>query len=136
MIINARIISTKLGNSSAPVFDSSITLAIQGGNKVRFGGWRLDGKPTETSNGQGVYSLALSCWVTRILEVVGVSSWEDLPGQFVRIEIPDYETTQVRSLGHLMEDLWFRPDQDLETGIKNGHLQNLERPSPEDPFAS
>ena len=42
----------------------------------------------------------------RVLEVAGVSRWEDLPGTFVRVEESAWGTMVFR-FGNILEDKWF-----------------------------
>ena len=42
----------------------------------------------------------------RVLEVAGVSRWEDLPGTFVRVEESAWGTMVFR-IGNILEDRWF-----------------------------
>jgi hypothetical protein len=135
MIINAKIIKTRLGSSSAPVFDSEITLEDGNKNPIRFGGWTLDNKPIPESLGHRTYSLALSCWVSRILEIAGAKSWEDLAGCYVRVDIEDGSVKASR-IGHLMRDEWFEPPEHLPRAIEFRTLVTLPKTPPEDPFAS
>lgn len=44
----------------------------------------------------------------RIMNVVGVSNWEDLEGQFVRVAIPDNNWGgSIHIIGNILNDKWF-----------------------------
>ena len=44
----------------------------------------------------------------RIMNVVGVSKWEDLEGQFVRVAIPsDFWGSSIHVIGNILNDKWF-----------------------------
>ncbi len=52
--------------------------------------------------------------IKRILEVVGVSGWENLPGKLVRIKKESHHGQPI--LGNILEDKWF----DLAAFMKKG----------------
>lgn len=41
--------------------------------------------------------------ISKILDVVGVNSWEDLPGKYIRFENDCWLVTKI---GNIMEDKW------------------------------
>lgn len=43
--------------------------------------------------------------ISKILEVVGVDKWEDLPGKYIRIEYNGLGTT-VTKIGNIIEEKW------------------------------
>lgn len=43
----------------------------------------------------------------RIMNVVGVSKWEDLEGQFVRVAMPDNWGTSIHIIGNILNNKWF-----------------------------
>ena len=49
-------------------------------------------------------------FLMRILETVGVSKWEDLPGQMIRI---DGNSGKIVAIGHIMDEKWFNPEDEL-----------------------
>ena len=44
--------------------------------------------------------------ISKILEVVGVDEWEDLPGKYIRIEYKGLGST-VTKIGNIIEGKWF-----------------------------
>lgn len=53
--------------------------------------------------------------ISNVLHVVGVSSWEELPNKYVRVES---ERGQIIRLGHLMEDKWLNLKELADTFAK------------------
>jgi hypothetical protein len=43
----------------------------------------------------------------RIMNVVGVSKWEDLEGQFVRVAMTDNWGSSIHIIGNILNDKWF-----------------------------
>ena len=57
-------------------------------------------------SGQGFGDRALEIeYIKNILSVFGVQKWEDLKGQFCRVEIKD---DMIFRVGHVINDNWFR----------------------------
>lgn len=88
---NAKIASTSLGMEGHGIF--SFFVHLEGcGWGCGFGGLRSDGPGVAEA-------------IRRILHVVGVESWEQLPGRFVRSRHEGPGCT-VEAIGHLIEDRW------------------------------
>lgn len=97
-IENAKIVRTFLGKEDHDIFTCILTLD--------FGG---------TMQGFGLHSLKFESYgieyLERILKVVGVDSWEKLPGQYIRA---DHEHTKVNGIGNIIANgEWFYPERDL-----------------------
>lgn len=45
--------------------------------------------------------------ISKILEVVGVDTWEELPGKYIRIKDSGGWGSTVDEIGNLIEDEWF-----------------------------
>ena len=86
-IKNARIESTRLGTEDHGLFTFSLALDY-GGLHQHFGGIGLDNPPKERVPGarRGPTAYGMDC-IVRILETVGVESWEDLKNKYVRAEV-------------------------------------------------
>ena len=102
-ITNARITGTNFGIQE----DGSMVfyLTLEAGGKVyHVGGIALDSFDEATgcrvSFGRGMHA------IRRVLEVAGVSRWEDLPGTFLRVEESAWGTMVFR-IGNILEDRWF-----------------------------
>lgn len=96
-IKNAIIKSTFLG-----IEDHGMTTAILG---------LAYGKGSEQSFGMHslVYKHYGIAYIRRILDVVGVDSWEQLKGQKIRAVA---EHAQVQAIGNWLDDNWFNPVED------------------------
>ncbi|GAB2023345.1 hypothetical protein RyT2_24210 [Pseudolactococcus yaeyamensis] len=99
-IKNAKIVSTHLGYEEHGIFTAYIRFEGAGWGVV-MGGEVLD-KPTDKGRVLGRRGAAL---IPEILKVVGVDTWEDLPGKYVRVEDEDLGN-KVTKFGHLMDDIW------------------------------
>lgn len=103
-IRNAKITETQLGYCEKGILTFGLCLDIAGGSGVLFGNVVLDNYDMircERVPG----TKAMEC-ITTILKVVGVDTWEQLKGQYIRIEDNDWGST-VDKIGNLMEEKWF-----------------------------
>lgn len=106
MIKNARIRSTMFGRENRGImtfmtfmiyieFDKSMTCGI--------GGWTLDEySPTTKTRLFKTESMEV---ISKILDVVGVDKWEDLPGKYIRFEDRGWGST-IDKIGNIIEDKW------------------------------
>ncbi len=117
---NAIIESTQLGNSDhGGVMDCWLFLKYDGGGQG-FGGYCLDEprfeKGVEPRKFIGRFGTAWGMeYIKRVLQTVGVDRWENLPGQHVRVEC---EQSKIHRIGHIIEDRWFDPENDLKEFLK------------------
>ena len=74
-----------------------------GGSGQGFGGYALH-SPKYPSAVTGL-------WIWRILEVTGVSRWEDLPGKTIRVKA---HRSGVEAIGHILKDVWFCPREEFK----------------------
>ena len=90
---NVRIESTFLGleNHGIPSF---MLHTISGGLAQGFGGWDLR-----------FYGIDI---LIKILDVVGVSSWEKIPGSYCRVK--ENSTGGLSAIGHITDDKWLHPE--------------------------
>jgi len=98
---NARIESTMLGIEDQGILTCYLHLRQEGAGQG-FGGYSLK------SHGIDM--------IKRILETVGVSDWEDLPGEYVRVEGNDHK---IRKIGHITDDKWYEPEAEYKEGEKS-----------------
>ena len=47
-------------------------------------------------------------YIERILKTVGVQTWEELSGKYIRV---DSKYNKVYGIGNLLKDEWFYPDK-------------------------
>lgn len=91
-IVNARIRKTMIGIEDRGIFTAWVFLEWESSSQG-FGGYFLE-------------NVCGPAWIRQVLEAVGVYSWEDLPGKYVRI---DREPAKILRIGHIIEERWFDP---------------------------
>lgn len=99
-IVNARITDTFLGIEGHGIFTLSINIEMAG-CECRIGNYCL----SYTENGKVHYEAKNSEAICRVLDVVGVDSWEKLKGQYIRVE--KNGRGGIHTIGNLMKDEWF-----------------------------
>ena len=99
---NGKIASTTLGIEDHSILTFFVHLEFDGCGQG-LGGYALDHRDRETrkliGHGSGLVA------IRRILEVVGVSNWEDLKGKLVRVRHDGIGSKPI--IGHILEDRWF-----------------------------
>lgn len=78
-----------------------------GGSGQGFGGYCLHNAGTRNGKAKGY----AGHFITRCLEVAGVSEWSKLVGMTVRVKS---EHQKVHAIGHILDDDWFNPTEDFE----------------------
>lgn len=100
-ILNAQITNTKLGEEHGCL---TAELFIEGASwACTFGGycldhWCSDVGEHESTDGYGA--------IIELMKTLDVESWENLKGQYVRVEIQGWGGNIVK-IGHLIKDKWF-----------------------------
>lgn len=94
MLKNAIIKSTMLGREDHGIMTFMIRIRFDGCVTCGVGGYALDG-----------YTKSMEA-ISKILDVVGVDRWEDLPGKYIRFEDNGPGST-VNKIGNIIEDKWF-----------------------------
>lgn len=107
-IRNAKITDTSISMGDYACLTFRITLEGDAFG-VSYGGYCIGhgflGSDTFTAeNGSGLLAMM------RIMDVVGVESWEDLKGKYVRF-VDDAWGSPVRKIGNIIEDKWFDIDR-------------------------
>ena len=102
-IRNAQITSTMLGREDHGIMTFMIFVKFNdcvGG----IGGYCLDyyDKNTQTR----VFYVKNMEVISKILDIVGVDTWEDLPGKYIRIKDNGLGSI-IEEIGNLMEEKWF-----------------------------
>lgn len=102
-IKNAKIKSTMLGREGHGVMTFMIYINAYGFS-CGVGGYCLDefNPATQTR----VFRAESMEAISKVLEVVGVDKWEDLPGKYIRFEDNGWGST-VTKIGNIIEDKWF-----------------------------
>ena len=102
-IENAQIKSTMLGKEDHGILTFYLMVEFDGGG-CGFGGYSLDqydaDQKKRLATAIGFQSLVA------VMECVGVSKWEDLPGKYIRVEHTGWGGTITR-IGNLIKDKWF-----------------------------
>lgn len=75
-----------------------------GGLSQAFGGYMLYGSLEKDKRNYGGH------FIKRCIEIGGVGEWEKLPGKTIRVKIED---GLARSIGHIIKDNWFCPQEDF-----------------------
>lgn len=101
---NAIIKSTTLGIEDHGILTFWLHLEYDGSGQG-FGGYALDEYDVKEKRRKGTI---FGCQtILDVLRVVGVDSWEKLPGSSVRVtSTPD---GSISSLGHFLKDRWLNP---------------------------
>ncbi|PLW59452.1 hypothetical protein [Lactococcus lactis] len=97
---NYEIVSTHLGYEEHGIYTAYLTLK-GGGYGASVGGYALD----ELIAGERVVSRKGAQLIPKILDVVGVETWEQLKGRYIRVE-DNGIGAKVLKIGHLMDDKW------------------------------
>lgn len=108
-ILNARIEDTFLGREDHGILTFTIGLNTDR-YMCQYGGFSLD---RTASDGTHEYYPAGLEAISKLIEVVGARSWEDLRGRLVRIAVSD---RSVVAIGHILHDAWV----DMREVFKNG----------------
>lgn len=102
-IVNARIDSTRFGREDHGILTFNIFVDLASGGTCGIGGFALDEYDKE--NDRRVCSAKGLEVMARILDVVGVYNWEDLPGTYVRV-VDEGWGNFITKIGNLMKDEW------------------------------
>lgn len=104
MIKNAKIRSTTLGREDHGIMTFMIFIDFDSCCTCGVGGYALDGyDPTTQSR---VFCAESMEAISKILNVVGVDTWEQLPGKYIRFEDEEWGST-ISKIGNIIEDKWF-----------------------------
>ena len=102
-IRNAKISSTMLGREDHGIM--TFMIYIDGGSfACGVGGYCLDEFNSATR--ARVFRAESMEAISKVLEVVGVDKWEDLPGKYIRLEDNGLGST-VTKIGNIIKDKWF-----------------------------
>lgn len=105
-IRNAIIESTQLGKEDHGLMTAMIIVKYNESVKQGFGGYTLDEYDNKKDKRVG-HAWGME-FIMRVLEVVGVENWEDLPGHHIRVK---FTPTKILAIGNILEDVWFDPSE-------------------------
>lgn len=114
-IVNAKITGTSLGFEDHGIMTTFVHLEWEGSG-VGFGGYGLD-KWDEKKKERIGTGVGLD-FIKRILEVVGVESWEDLKGKYVRVDAGGWGSP-VKGIGNILTEEWLYPEEFFK-GVNDG----------------
>lgn len=103
-IKNAKIRSTMLGREDHGIMTFMIFVEF-GAVACGVGGYALDHAVRDDWETR-VFSAKSMEAISKVLDVVGVSKWEDLPGKYIRFKDNGWGST-IDEIGNIMEDNWF-----------------------------
>lgn len=103
-IKNAIIESTMLGREDHGIMTWMIFIKFDKCVSCGVGGYALDSYDSDTDTRICVAESMES--IAKILDVVGVNKWEDLPGKYIRFEDNGWGST-VTKIGNIIDDKWF-----------------------------
>ena len=106
---NAIIKSARITNDDHGLLSAWIDLDY-GGCGQGFGGYALYLPKDFTHHDLGGPNFA-GHFIWRVMEVAGVSRWDQLAGKTVRAKC---EHSKVHALGHIVKDDWFNPSEDFK----------------------
>ena len=103
-IKNAQITKTMLGREDHGILTFMIFVKFDKAVSCGIGGYALDEYDSETKT--RVFRAESMESISKILETVGVDTWEQLTGKYIRIKDNGWGS-MIDEIGNLMEDKWF-----------------------------
>lgn len=103
-IVNARITETMLGREDHGIMTFMIFVEMDKGSICGIGGYALDYYDREKRS--RAYSSKSMESVAKILDTVGVKTWEELPGKYIRVKSEGWGCC-IKEIGHIINDKWF-----------------------------
>ena len=107
--LNVQISSTTLGMEDHGFMTFWLNMIWEGSGQG-FGGYCIGEASDKNKNVMHTgFKCGIEC-IRKILETVGVSSWEKLPGKYVRIQTRGHNG-KIFAIGHIINDKWFNIEQ-------------------------
>lgn len=103
MILNAKITSADIFIEDHDVLTFMIGIESSAGWNTNIGGFYLDWTDKE---GKRVPATYTSTVIRVILETVGVRSWGDLVGKYIRIDDNNRHNSPITKIANLMKNNW------------------------------
>lgn len=110
MILNAKITSADIFIEDHDILTFAIGIETSAGWSSSIGCFYLDW----TTDEERVSAPYTSKVIRAILEAVGVRSWSDLVGKYIRIDDNDQHNSSITKIANLMKDNWI----DLRTLVE------------------
>lgn len=102
MILNAKITSADIFIEDHDILTFAIGIETSAGWSTNIGCFYLDW----TKDEERVPAPYTSKVIRAILETVGVRSWSDLVGKYIRIDDNDLHNSSITKIANLMKDNW------------------------------
>lgn len=106
-IENVSIESTMLGREDHGIMSAMLMVSGDGWG-CGFGGYAMD-RYDEAKKARIGHAFGME-FIARVLDVVGVEKWEDLPGKHIRVETEGLGGGILR-IGHITKNKWFDPKE-------------------------
>mgnify|MGYP007100263266 FL=1 len=106
-IKNAKIRSTMLGRENHGIMTFMIYISADGFG-CGIGGYWLDEFNSATQT--RVFRAESMEAISKVLEVIGVDKWEDLPGKYIRFEDNGWGS-KVTKIGNIIEEKWLNLEE-------------------------
>lgn len=103
MIINAKIRSADIYIEDHGILTFSIYVDTSEGWSTGIGQLYLDWSEDGKKNIPAPYTSTI---LRAILDVVGVSSWKELPGKYIRIDDNDKHNSPIYKIGNILSNKW------------------------------
>lgn len=110
LIENAQITNTMLGYGDRPALIFSVELTGENWRST-FGDRVLDNYDTDKKD--RVPDQHAMSVIPKILKVVGVKTWEELKGQYIRVEFD--QNHNINAIGNLIKDEWLDLNKFFDT---------------------
>ena len=104
MIVNGKIVDTRLGYGHNDIFTCSLN--IEGDSwGCNYGNYALDTPDKTKENLERIGTTPGLTAIMELLKTLEVEDWEQLKGKFVRVEFS--KDNDIIRIGHLIKDKWF-----------------------------
>lgn len=114
MILNAKITSADIFIEDHDVLTFSIGIETSAGWSTSIGNIYLDWQDDTLKRVPATYMAVV---IRAILETVGVRSWSDLVGKYIRIDDNDLHNSPVTKLANLMKENWINIRDIVEVDV-------------------
>ncbi len=104
---NAIIRDTTITSADYGMLTGSLTLEYGGGSVQAFGMYTLYNPHYKEDKNFGGF------FIWRCMQIAGVSDWSRMKGKSIRVRIG--ENRLIHSIGNIIEDKWFCPEEEYET---------------------